>query len=31
MDLLLRGEEIAGDNESCRPANGGCTKGGRPS
>jgi len=31
IDLLLRGEEIACDNERRRPANGGCAKGDRPS
>jgi hypothetical protein len=31
MDLLLRGEEIANDNERRCPANGGCSDGGRPS
>ena len=31
MDLLLRGEEIACDNERRRPGSGGCAKGGRPS
>jgi hypothetical protein len=31
MDLLLHGEEIAGDSERRRSANGGCTERGRPS